>query len=240
MNHTNDITYKAVVTLNNAGVTLIQHHRYMEGVLTLKDSLELIKNAFAADEEQHEQVNKTLHRAWHRANKIYEDKRSSPKADILVVTDHATPFDVFNELERNPSKLCCVKIDPMELESRRTSDGFNEESSIIMYNYGIALLLLSMSGDYDPTVYTQNSYQLFELSRCVIDMHLTNSDALNIPSSVLLVSMLTNMRMYQISMLTQHDPRATTTLKYLEWVLSAIFIQQRVYHMISPAAAACA
>lgn len=240
MNHTNDMTYKAVVTLNNSGVTLIQHHRYMEGIVTLKDSLKLMKNACAADEEQQKQVKKTLHNAWHRANKIYEDNHSSPKADILVVTDHATPFDVYNELERNPGKLCCVKIDPMEWESRCTSDGFNMEASIIMHNYGVALLLLSMSGDYDPTVYTKTSYQLFELSHCVIKISLTSSDVFNIPPNVLLVSMLTNMCMYQISMLTQHDRRARTTFKYLEWVMSTIFNQQRLYRMISPATAACA
>jgi hypothetical protein len=245
MNHTNDATFKAVVALNNSGVTLIQHHRYMEGLLTLKDALKLMKNAFEADHEHQKQVNEALQDVWHRTSQMYEDNGSCPIADILVVTDHANPFEVYNELERNPGKLCCVKIDPMvEWESSCTSDRFNVESSIIMHNYGVAHLLTAMvlprSGAFDATVYTQTSYQLFELAHSVIDTHLMTSDEFDIPPNVLLVSMLTNTCLYQISMLTPQDRRTTTNLKCLEWVLSTIVTQESLYPMLSPVAAACA
>jgi hypothetical protein len=252
MVHINDSTYKAVVALNNSGVTLLQHQRYMEGLLTFKDALILMKNSFQPADassmsslQEQDQVNVALQGAWHRTSQIHEDKILSQKADIMVVTDQDNPFEVYNTLERNPGTLCCVKIDPVEWESCcPDSERFNVESSIIMYNYGVAHLLASLlsptNGDNVVALHTQTSYHLFELAHSVIDMHLISADEFNVPSNVLLVSMLTSTCLYQLSMLTHHDRRTATNLKCLEWVLLTIITQERLYPMLSPCAAACA
>lgn len=252
MVHINDSTYKAVVALNNSGVALLQHQRYMEGLLTFKDALILMKNSFQPDDassvfslQQQNQVNVALQGAWHRTSRMHDEKILARKADIVVVTDQDNPFEVYNALERNPGALCCVKIDPVEWEScSLDSERFNVESSIIMYNYGVAHLLASLlspaSDDNVIALHSQTSYHLFELAHSVIDMHLTSSDEFNIPSNVLLLSMLTSTCLYQLSMMTQQDRRTAMNLKCLEWVLSTIITQERLYPMLSPCAAACA
>lgn len=252
MNQINDTTYKAVVALNNSGVTLLQHQRYMEGLLTLKDALTLMKNSIQTEDSptttqssQQRLINVALQGAWHRTSRMYQSKLVSQKTYIVAVTDHDSPFEVYNLLEANPGALCCVKIDSIEWESCCDDpERFNVESSIIMYNYGIAHLLascmLSMNGDHTAAWHTQTSYHLFELAHSIIDMHLITSDEFSTPSNTLLVSMLTSTCMYQISIIEQQDRRAATNLKCLEWVLRTIITQENLYPALSPCAAACA
>ena len=251
MVHINDNTYKAVIALNNSGVTLLQHGRYMEGLLTLKDALVLMKHSLQPDNassvsllQQQDQVDVALQGAWHRSSQVHEEKFASQDADIVVVTDQDNPFEVYNTIERNPGTLCCVKIDPMEWESYcPDSEKFNIESSIIMYNHGVAHLLASVlsptSGDDVVDMCTQTSYHLFELAQNVIDMHLTSADEFHVPSNMLLLAMLTSTCMYQLSIPTQRG-RATTNLICLEWILTTIITQERLNTMLSPSAAACA
>ena len=250
-----DSTYKAVVALNNSGVTLLQHQRYMEGLLTFKDALILMKNSFQGDDApsatatssslQQHQVNVALQGAWHRTSRMHEDKTISQKADIVVITDHDNPFEVYKALEANRGTFCCIKIDAVEWESCcPDSERFNIESSIIMYNYGIAHLLLSClsptTGSVSATWHTQTSYHLFELAYSVIDMHLMASHEFSVPSNVLLVSMLTSTCLYQLSIVAHHDLQSATNLTCLEWIISTIITQERLYPNVSPCAAACA
>ena len=254
MVHINDNTYKAVIALNNSGVALLQHRRYMEGLLTFKDALILMKLSLQSDDtsllssssslQQQDQVNVALQCAWHRTSQMHGDKILSQNTDIVVVTNQDNPFEVYNNLERNPGTLCCVKIDPMEWEGcYPDSEKLNFELSIIMYNYGVAHLLASLpsrtSGDDAKDVYAQTSYHLFELAQNVIDVHITSADEFYVPSDILLLAMLTGTCLYQLSTLALHD-RATTNLICLEWVLMTIFTQERVNTMLSPCTAACA
>ena len=251
MIHINNATFRAVVGLNNSGVTLLQHQCYMEGLQTLKDALMLMKILFQSDDassmsslQQHDEVNAALQRAKHRTNRMQEDKIVCQMTNIAVVTDLDNPFKVYNALERKPGTLCCVKIDPMGWGSCcPDSEQYHVESSIIMYNYGVAHLLASFlfqhSDDSFVAGLNQTSYHLFQLAHSVIDMYLLSSDAFNLPSNVLLVSMLTSTCLYRSSMPTQHDHHTAANLKCLQWILLTIISQERIFP-IESLCSACA
>lgn len=259
MVHVNDTMYKAVVALNNAGVTLMQHQRFVDGLMTLKDALRLMKNAIhiypsSSSVPQHEDVNVALQAAWHRTSRIQRSDTSgttsyklSSAAHIVVITDQDSPFDVYNILENDPSTICCVRIDPVEC-TNCDSDRYEVESSIIMYNYAIAHLMASSiepSSNKDGFVDRfQLSYDLFELAQSVIDAHTASLDEFAIPSNVLLISMLVATYLYQLSVqLPQHhnyERRSCKNLLSLELVLSTIANHEMLYNATTQCAAACA
>jgi hypothetical protein len=242
----NDKMYKAVVALNNAGVELLQHQRSIDGLLTLKDALMLMKSSYQHDETsevsalQVDEVNKALQAAWHRTSRMHENASKSHEVTIVSITDHDSPFDVHNTLKQNPDNVCCVKIEADDVEIfSHDSDRYDVEASIIMYNYGIAHLFASAQTSATRTN-DQTAYHLFELAQSVIDTNVACLDDAAIPSNILLVSMLTSTYLYQLSYHAEYERNATKHLLSLEWVLSTIIYQESLYSSLSPSAAASA
>jgi hypothetical protein len=240
--------YKAVVALNNAGVELLQHQRSIDGLLTLKDALILMKSSYQYDETlevsalQVNEVNTALQAAWHRTSRIHENANRAHEVTIVSITDQDSPFDVHITLKQNPENVCCVKIEPVEVDDNSAqSDRYDVEASIIMYNYGIAHLFVSATVQTSANrTNDQTAYHLFELAQSVIETNVACLDDAAVPSNILLVSMLTSTYLYQLSFHAEYDQSASKHLQSLEWVLSTIMHQESFYPTLSPSAASAA
>jgi hypothetical protein len=249
MLHINNKMYKAVVALNNAGVALIQHQRFMEGLATLKDALCIMKNSFRFKDEESSStstssslpeqvdVDAALQAAWHRTSQMHNTTTvHNETVPIVVITDQDNPFELYNALERNPQTVYCVKIDPIDSVYEYDTDRYEVESALILYNYGIAYLFASKK-NVDQT---QTAYQLFELAQSITVAHLAGLDEFEIPSNVLLTSMLVATSLYQLSMQSQHERRIWKNLQCLEWIVSAIIDQEMLYPTLKQTTAASA
>jgi hypothetical protein len=246
MLHFNDTMYKAVVALNNAGVALVQRGRLVDGLETLKDALCIMKNSFHNDEQslslpsslpEQDVVNTALQAAWYRTSRMHDTTEiCGESANIVIITDQDNPFELYNALERNPQTVYCVKIDPLDTVYSSDLDRHEIESALILYNYGIAYLFALKQISDQP----QTAYHLFELARSITDAHLAGLDEFEIPSNVLLTSMLVATQLYQLSTQSQQEGQTCKNLQCLEWILSTIINQEMLYPTMKQTTAASA
>jgi hypothetical protein len=242
----NVAAYKAVVALNNAGVGLLQRRRFTEGAETLKDALRLMRTFFHASEcsdGQEVDVNEALQAAYRRTSAIREEyeERSDINICIAAITDNEHPYEVFHRLERSTGVIFCIQIDPVDSFCGDDMERLEIESAVILYNYGIAHLCAcpTPSTPESRSEYTQRAYQLISLAESIVKVHLQDDcDQVDTPTNALLVSMLINTSLYQLS---SHNLEMTFQNKRkLEYVLSTILNLEMMFPLMDPNAAASA
>jgi hypothetical protein len=223
----NVAAYKAVVVLNNAGVRLLKRRRFIEGAETLKDALRLMHAFFLAyDSSQSQDVdaNQALQAAYRRTSakqEVHEEKDNS-SVSIAVITDNDHPYEVFHRLERSSGVLFCIQIDPVDSFCGEDMERLEIESAVILYNYGIAHLCAcpTPSTAENESELTQRAYHLISLAESVMKVHVEiDSNQINTLTTALLISMLVNNSLYQLS---SHSLEMTQNKQKLEYVISTI------------------
>ena len=136
---------RGAIHLNNCAVILLSRHLWTEAMDTFKDAIRIM--TIAADEPgraimSEPEMNMALHRAWQRTSialpKTNTDTRQGPM--LKVISTQFNPAAVFSTLSSSSSpqgiKLIAT-IDPIDLEDWH-SDATDLESSVILYNFGVA------------------------------------------------------------------------------------------------------
>jgi hypothetical protein len=240
----NVAAYKAVVALNNAGVGLLQRRRFSEGAETLKDALRLMRTFFDASESsppQNIDVNQALQAAYRRTSAIQEEyeEHNDTNVYIAAITDNDHPYEVFHRLEWSAGVVFCIQIDPVDSFCGDDMERLEIESAVILYNYGIAHLCASPtpSTPENKSERTKRAYQLMTLAESIVKVHL-QGDCDHAPTNALLVSMLINTSLYQLS---AHSLEMTFQNKQkLEYVLSTILNLEMMFPRMDSSAAASA
>jgi hypothetical protein len=158
--------YKAIIALNNTGVSLIDHGLYTGAIETLKDSMRFMKElvhmkndieirgeATASSTSALNRVNydTALQAAWRRKSMIHhhknDDVTTMTLVNVSVISEHDHPCSVYdhlikrqqNEEQQRTSSLCCVTIDLLPFDSDENNfDRLQQESALILYNLSIA------------------------------------------------------------------------------------------------------
>jgi hypothetical protein len=199
-----DRAYKAVISLNNAGVSLLHRRLYTEAVDTLKDAIRLMRFSFFSGESMPsaDDFDQALQATWRRTSLKQADRKDD--IHLVMITDHDSPFSVYDELERNPEIIYCVNIEPVECYCGRDSRRLDAESALLLYNYAIAhrCAARSTATDWDRATRCQiheTGFHIFALAQSVAAKLLPASDLVDYPSNVLLVSMLVTANLLQMS-----------------------------------------
>lgn len=205
----NQEAYLAAIALNNAGVILIHRQMHREAVATMQDALRLIRYSFPiANNETGNDLSlpvshfdAALQAAWKRTSvtKISEAAltHSSQAKKIFIVADHDNPFIVHDTLLRTSNAFCVIKIDPFECLTACDNmlDRLEIESSIILYNYGIACTCFAEGVVETMDENRRKSMAILMLAQFGATKLLNDSlsytpNHLDIPSGLLLVTML--------------------------------------------------
>lgn len=197
--------YKVVISLNNAGVSLIQRRHYIEAVDTLKDAIRLMRFSFFSGEllmPSADELDQSLQAAWKRTCIGQTDVDDN--VSLATITDQDSPYLVNDSLERSPDTMCCVNIDPVEDFCGRDMERLEVESSFLLYNYGIAhrCAARSTATRWDEATRMnihETAFQIFELAQSVAAKLLPPLDVLDSPSNVLLVSLLVTANLLHMS-----------------------------------------
>lgn len=196
-NHFN-IVHKAAISINNTAVALLSKGYVRESMITLKDSLHLMKMASQSREknptidrgdDEQEACTAALHRAQQCSSVMMMgicNNNSSPMGVIgdsdalLFVMSAVRPVDsqtLPHELvEKKNSDFfqqvhMPVFIDPVEgLEDDDSTYDF--ESAMILYNYGLSHSLLANASHENQSIQLslrQSSFRVFELAETIVD-----------------------------------------------------------------------
>ena len=214
--------YKAAIALNNTGVYLIQHGRYIDAITTLKDAMSCTKQycngSISPCTLQTSDCDKMIQAARTRTSGYVI--KNIYRSNILVVSDQDNPSTVYSLLKQNPSACCCVTIDPVEQFDIDDIDQLQLESALIVYNFGIAYRCISnhpatishfiKSNDVDSNTVPHHdafwaSVKIMELTRHITrnllqlsSYNMTNI-MLNVPSSLLLTALMVSTNLLQMS-----------------------------------------
>jgi hypothetical protein len=200
-----DRAYKAVISLNNAGVSLLHRHLYTEAVDTFKDAIRLMRFSFFSGESSIPEAD-DFDRALQAASKRTSIKQAKVEDGVLVITitDQDSPHTVYATLERNPESMFCVNIEPVENYDACDSERLEAESAWLLYNYGIAHRCAAQSTLTQWNRATRchinnTAFQIFEMAQSVAAKLLPGSDLVASPSNVLLVSLLVTANLLHMS-----------------------------------------
>lgn len=166
MNKHYEYIYKAIIALNNTGVSLIDHGLYSGAIETLKDSMRFMKELVhmkndveIRDETSSSSINAAsrvnydaaLQAAWRRKSMIHHRKNedvASNRVNVSVISEHDHPCSVYDHLvqhqalteqQQRTRSLCCVTIDLLPFDDEENNfDRLQQESAIILYNLSIA------------------------------------------------------------------------------------------------------
>ena len=192
-----DRAYKAVISLNNAGVCLLQRRLYGDAVETMKDAIRLIRLAFFSEESfmpSTEDLDRALCASHQRSSIKQPDIPDN--VQFVVVSDCDSPYSVYETLFQSRGATCCVKIDPPNFFTSNGHDNLPEmESSILLYNYGIVNRCAARStsmhlADIVRSEINETANHIFELAESVTTRLMPTADLINPPSKVLLMCML--------------------------------------------------
>jgi len=191
--------YRGAIALNNIGVQLLERGCYRQGLDTLQDSIHVMKERFrpAVDKSSMAQPAAEAQNFLQRAARRLAEPQPMASASFGVPHSVETiSFDmgltpVLNFLQETPSTTCFlpVRIDIPEDFSSLVCGGDNVlyssspsasmgiqhrdpdiESSIILYNFGVANLLLSKVNPSHPssTKLRSNALSIFQLASGVL------------------------------------------------------------------------
>ena len=240
-----DSAFKAVIALNNAGVSLLQRRLYSEAVDTMKEAIRLMRLAFFSEESSMpstEELDRALCASYQRTS--IKQPEMTDNIHLLVVSNCDSPYSVYGNLVQNRGAMCCVIIDTLEFFTRNDHENLPEtESSILLYNYGIVnrCAAQSTTTHWTDTVRSginETAYHIFELAESVATRLMPSSDLINPPSEVLLMNML-----IAISQMEMSSHSIELCLQYcenLDDLLIIIYEQEMMFPHDDVAAAAAA
>lgn len=173
--------YKAIVALNNAGINLLASRRYTDAVETFQDSIQLMRASFFCfgnDESStqtitlppREDFDRALQAAWLRTR--HEEFGEQDDLNLVVLSDLASPLEVYEELGHDAESLFCVVLDPsVEKWCDIDMERLECESGLLLYNYGIAHRCAALTDrSMDSTIrdrVQESAMRIFELSQTV-------------------------------------------------------------------------
>lgn len=173
MSENHEYLYKAVIALNNTGVSLIDHGLYHGAIETLKDSMRLMKrlvhlrndlevqgatltanlNSISSGTVNQLDYDTALQAACQRKSLIHHRKHENVtmNQNVFVISEHDHPCTVYDHLVQHPSQaqrtrsvLCCVTIDLLPFDDDDgNSNRLQQESALILYNLSIAYKCLA-------------------------------------------------------------------------------------------------
>ena len=179
--------YKAVIALNNTGVSLLDHGFYHGAIETLKDSMRLMKGLVRMKDEWESRSEPTspsirimstdtanriecdtaLQAACRRKSMIHHRLDGvNMNQNVLVISEHDHPCKVHDHLVQHPSKvqlsstafLYCVTIDLLPMDDDDTLHRLQQESALILYNLSIAYRCLAKEPNTSISLSTMFDY----------------------------------------------------------------------------------
>jgi hypothetical protein len=197
--------YKAIVSLNNAGVSLLQRRLYNEAIDTMKDAIRLMRFSFfsgASSMPSSTEFDLALQAAWKRTSIKHAEIQDD--IHLVLITDHDNPYAVYDSLDGRSNVLCCVNIEPVEDFCDSDMERLEAESAMLLYNYGIAHRCAARSAgtgwDRATRLHIhETGFQIFELAQSVAAKLIPAPCKANTPSNALLVSVLVTTNLLQMS-----------------------------------------
>jgi hypothetical protein len=190
--HYLNYAHRAVVTLNNAGVSLLQRGMYDDAMKTLKDAAGVMRdtiNSSKAGGDQadlqpvqsiwsEESLNRMVHRSWQlvarsTARCQTQTQQKEQPYHLLVTTQHdaATVWEELCERESFSQRRTVVSmnIEHVDFDTWGSDNNLDFDSSILIYNYGVANLCLSSHGITQNSLCARqqllgNAFKLFQLA----------------------------------------------------------------------------
>lgn len=204
-----ECAYKAVISLNNAGASLLSRRMYTDAVETLKDAIHLMRSSFFSGDNENaalpsqQAFEQALQAAWHRTRQEVSGEQDGLSLEVL--SDLGSPLQVYEELGNNSETLFAVVIEPSDWSDMDT-ERLECESGLLLYNYGIAHRCAALT---DPTMdpdtrsrVEEAALRIFELSQTVASKSTVQSDdeyPLTTTSTEILLSFLVTASLLQMS-----------------------------------------
>ena len=177
-----ECAYRAIISLNNAGVSLMARHMYTDAAETLKDAIQLMRSTFFDGGDDcnsmpppQDVFERALQAAWLRTRREEPQPQRDDGLNLVVLSDLANPRQVYEELGNDPDILFCVVIEPFLgdwTEETIDMERLECESGLLLYNYGIAYRCAALTDpamDADTrTKVLDAALRIFELSQTVV------------------------------------------------------------------------
>ena len=187
--------YRAIITLNNTGVFLIDHAFYAGAIETLKDSMSFMKELVQIrnDSEIRGEVltsststctasrskyDAALQAAWRRKSMLHHRiniEVAMNRVNVSVISELNHPRSVYDQLvqqqpqeQQRASSLCCVTIDQLPFDNDESNfDRLQRESALILYNLSIAYRCFAKQPMTIPSTMSTDYNQIsFQLLEC--------------------------------------------------------------------------
>jgi hypothetical protein len=201
--------HRAAIALNNMGVSLLERRAYRQGMETLKDAIVVMKRVLRP--ASHSQgfgktPNSTSYAEAkvHRASKRMATAQPVPSAVSIDVISHCATFshrsDSGSILHGGSSYPLSspIRIEANDLVSREGRDS-DLESSIMLYNFGLAHLCMAKLVK-SPIKVLEGALTLFNMAYSVFDT-LCNQEGYGIREDMVLLAAATLDNI--VSLLTQ-------------------------------------
>ena len=179
--HACENAYKAIVTLNNAGISLLLKRKYTDAVETFQDAIHLMRISFFNSgtdanagatiiHNSRDSFDRALQAAKLRTRQV--DSGEPDDLFLVVLTDLSSPRQVYEELSFDAESLFCVVLDPStKLWSDMDMERLECDSGLLLFNYGIAHRCAAMTdATMDANLRHQvevSAKRIFELSQTV-------------------------------------------------------------------------
>lgn len=217
-----EYVFKAIVALNNTGVSFIRHGYYQWAIETLKDATRLMKGLVElrniaeirsealtenlADYEGALQAAATRTSLIH--HRTHEDVTNSTGINVIVVSEQDHPSSVAGQLaqpkQHGTALLCCVTIDPSPLDDEDDDyrSRLGQESALILYNLSIAYRCIDKiyRSPHHNDTHGQTSFQLMEYAFTAVCSMMRD-----LPSRGGLMMDHVPLNLFPISLLTLHN-----------------------------------
>ena len=172
--------YAAAVSLNNVGVSLLQHHSFVPAMAAFNDALAIMRDLsrYAVDESGkslHPRAMSTISAAGEKLRRARQDLASSissvvgkerAEIDFCILTDNEAATVVIDALKTQSvfTKNTCflIRIESYEVDELVELD---LESSVILQNYGnVYRCLAFLSEPNKARQHSENAFKLFNLA----------------------------------------------------------------------------
>ena len=178
-----ECAYKAIISLNNAGVSLMARRMYTDAAETLKDAIQLMRSTFFDGGDDGNSVpppqdvfERALQAAWLRTRREGPQPQRDDGLNLVVLSDLANPRQVYEELGNDPDILFGVVIEPFidDWSEEETIDmeRLECESGLLLYNYGIAYRCCA-ARTTDPAMDADTRTRVLDAALCIFELSQT-------------------------------------------------------------------
>ena len=220
------IGMQAALALNNIGVSLLERGCYREGMEVLQDGIRTMKSMFKASEDSTDDVTdpsndplEKLHKARDKASQVSSQViDTSSTAKIKTLSFQVDGLSgVLEHLGKSPSStFYLVRMDiPLEC-AVSVSNTPDLESAVLLYNFGMAQLLISsVISNSQPMV--ENSHRILHLASSIVARRSNTCDDSLEEAALLQMGLLVLNGMIQVLIESGMDLAAATVFeRYLK------------------------